>query len=111
MHFFGVHRARRVLFQKKTDDCGSQTAGALCADRDAIGAVHPHDGRGVGHFDTQKPRCNAGVPRDLAGRLGAVMARRLSNAADGAATGPPDRGRPRRFSISTRPIAGADGGA
>lgn len=51
-----------------------------------------HDGRGVGHFHPSKPRRNAGVPRDLAGRLGAVMARRLSDAADGAATGPPDRG-------------------
>ena len=58
-----------------------------------------------------KPRRNAGVSRDLAGRLGAVMARRLSDAADGAATGPPDRGQRRRGSLPTRPIAGADGGA
>jgi hypothetical protein len=54
---------------------------------------------------------HAGVSRDLAGRLGTVMARCLSDAADGAAPGPPDRGQPRRGSLPTGPVAGADGGA
>lgn len=38
MHFFRVQRDRRVLFPKRSDDCGSQAAGALCACCHAIGA-------------------------------------------------------------------------
>ncbi|MHC2586603.1 hypothetical protein ACVIG9_000659 [Bradyrhizobium ottawaense] len=58
-------------------------------------------------FDAPELGGDAGVPRDLAGRLGAVLAGRLSDAAGGAADGAADRDAPGRGPASTRSIEGA----